>query len=448
MATTISDTTPNSKQLTRQVGLVSATATVVGQVIAVGIFLTPAGMAKSLGSPFWLLVVWVVMGLMALCGAFCYGALGARWPEAGGGYIYLRETYGPGVAFVYGWKCFLVMDPGITAALAVGLAGYVGFVFSLSAIGGKLVAIGAIGLLALVNIGGLRLGAGVMRWLTALKLGSLLIITLWAIVFRLGDLSNFTPFFSQRANSEPLIGALAGAMVGAFFAFGGWWDLSKLAGEVREPERTLKRAMSFGVIIVTLVYIVTSAVFFYLVPPERVTSGETFAAQAGAILFGQAGGKIFSSVVVIAVFGSLAGVLMVAPRVYYAMARDGVFFKSIAAVHPRFGTPARAILCQALLASLLVALGTFGEIVAYFIFVTVAFIALTVAAVFLNKQKAPEKFGVTGYPFTPIIFLVLVTLLLVLLLMDSPKQALLGTAVVLLGLPMYRLFFARRERKS
>ncbi|HYE72678.1 MAG TPA: amino acid permease [Blastocatellia bacterium] len=447
MAIATSNKTSDSAQLKRQVGLLSATATVVGQVIAVGIFLTPAGMAKSLGSPFWLLLVWVVMGVMALCGTFCYGALGARWPEAGGGYVYLRETYGPGVAFVYGWKCFLVMDPGITAALAVGLASYAGYIVRLSAIGEKLVAIGAIGLLALVNICGLRLGASLMRWLTALKLGSLLVITIWAIVFRLGDLSNFTPFFSQRANSEPLIGALAGAMVGAFFAFGGWWDLSKLAGEVREPEQNLKRAMSFGVVIVTLVYIITSAVFFYLVPPERVTSGETFAAQAGEILFGQAGAKIFSGIVVIAVFGSLAGLLMVAPRVYYAMARDGVFFKSIAAVHPRFETPARAIACQALLASLLAALGTFDEIVAYFIFVTVAFIALTVAAVFVRRQDAQAKFKVTGYPFTPIIFLALVGLLLALLLLNNPKQALLGTAVVLLGLPIYRLFFARQERR-
>lgn len=432
--------------LKRQLGLASATAMVVGEVIAVGIFLTPAGMAKSLGSPFWLLVVWLAMGAMALCGALCYGALGARWPEAGGGYVYLREAYGPGVAFVYGWKCFLVMDPGITAALAVGLASYVEYLMSLSQVGTKLVGIGAIAALALVNIRGVRFGAGLMRLLTVLKLGALAVIVLWAVAFRLGDVANFTPFFAQRAGAEPLVSALAGGMVGAFFAFGGWWDLSKLAGEVRAPERTLPRAMALGVMVVTLVYVVTSAVFLYLVPPERVTSGETFAAQAGEILFGRAGAGIFAGVVVLAVFGSLAGVVMAAPRVYYAMGRDGVFFKAIAAVHPRYDTPARAIVCQSALASVLVALGSFDEIVAYFIFVTVAFIALTAAAVF-KLRRAADAPRVVGYPFAPFIFLTLVAVLLVLLAAHNPKQALLGAALVALGVPIYRLFFAGSERK-
>lgn len=415
----------------------------VGEVIAVGIFLTPAGMAKSLGSPFWLLVVWLVMGAMALCGALCYGELAARFPAAGGGYIYLREAYGRRVAFLYGWKCFLVMDPGITAALAIGLASYIGYLIPLSPLAGKAVAVGVIALLALINVCGLRLGAGLLRALTALKLGALALLVLWAIVFRPGALANFTPFVAQRPGSAPLIEALAGAMVAGFFSFGGWWDLSKLAGEVRAPERTVPRALALGVAVVTLVYILTSVVFIYLVPLERVTSSETFAAQAGAALFGAAGGRILSLIVIVSVFGSLAAVMMSAPRVYYAMARDGLFLQAAAALHPRFGTPARAIVLQATVAALLVALGTFEQIIAYFIFITVCFIALTVAAVFVLRRRATPNYRMPGYPVTPLIFLLLVAVLLVLLGGNSLRQALLGALIVALGVPAYQLLFRR-----
>jgi APA family basic amino acid/polyamine antiporter len=192
------------EKLKRQLGLRTATALVVGEVIAVGIFLTPAGMAKSLGSPMWLLLVWLLMGAMAVCGALCYAELAARYPEAGGGYVYLREAYGARVAFLYGWMSLLVMDPGITAALAVGMASYLGYVLHLSPVALKIIAIAAVLALAAINIMGVGLGAWLMRWLTVLKLGLLLLILLWGFGFQLGDWSNFIPFAAQRANSEPL----------------------------------------------------------------------------------------------------------------------------------------------------------------------------------------------------------------------------------------------------
>jgi len=433
-------------ELKRQIGLSTATALVVGEVIAVGIFLTPAGMAKSLGSPFWLLVVWLVMGAMAVCGALCYGELAARYPQAGGSYVYLREAYGRPVAFLYGWMALLVMDPGLTAALAVGLAGYAGYIFSLSPFGVKAVAIGAIVLLAAINIRGLNLGAWLMRWLTVLKLGLLLFILLWGFGFQLGNWSNFTPFVAQRTHSAPLLAALAGGMVAAFFSFGGWWDVTKLAGEVRDPARTLPRALLYGVVIVTLVYILTSAAFFYLIPLDSVTSGETFAAQAGEALFGRAGAQVFSVIVIVAVVGSLAALIMSAPRVYFAMSRDGLFVPAAASLHPQFGTPARAIALQALLASILVALGSFNQIISYFVFVVVLFIALTVASLFVLRRRELEKpdYQTPGYPFTPIVFLLLVATLLLLLGSNNPKQSFLGVGVVALGIPVYYFLFARK----
>lgn len=434
-------------ELKRQIGVRTATALVVGEVIAVGIFLTPAGMAKDLASPMWLLIVWLAMGAMALCGALCYGELAARYPEAGGGYVYLREAYGPAVAFMYGWMAFLVMDPGLTAALAVGLATYAGYVLKLSSLGIKLLAIATIIVVALINIRGVRLGAGFVRTLTFLKLGLLAFVFLWGVGFQLGDWSNFTPFVARRANSAPLIGALAGGLIGAFFSFAGWWDLGKLAGEVKNPGRTLPRALTYGVIVVTIVYILTSFAFVYLVPLAQVTSGETFAAQAGEVLFGRAGGLIFSLIVVVAVLGSLAAVVMSAPRVYFAMARDGVFLPSVATLHKRFETPARAIALQAVLASVLVVAGSFNEIVSYFVFVVVVFIALTVAALFKfrHDESSSIRYLTPGYPVTPAVFLVMIVLLLILLGSSNPTQAVLGVAVVALGLPVY-LFLFRNKR--
>ncbi|GAC1446694.1 MAG: amino acid permease [Pyrinomonadaceae bacterium] len=438
-------------ELKRQLGLGAASALVVGEVVGVGIFLTPAGMAKSLGSPLLLLVVWLLMGAMALCGALCYGELAARYPEAGGSYVYLREAYGRRIAFLYGWMVFLVLDPGLTAAFAVGLASYAGYIVPLSPVGQKLVGTAAILIIAAINMRGVQIGGRALQALTVLKIGLLLFIAVWGFGRGLGDWSHFTPFVAQRSGSDALGAALSSALVGAFFAFAGWWDASKLTGEVRDPARTLPRALTLGVLVVTIVYVLTSAVFIYLVPLARVTSGETFAAQAGEVLFGRIGGQTFAAMVVVSVSGSLLAFMMGAPRVYYAMARDGLFIKSIATLHPRFNTPARAIIWQAALASLLVAVGTFQEIVAYFFFMTILFIALTVAALLVLRRRikfehtnAPA-YTTVGYPLTPFCFLVPVILLLALLVMNNPKQSLLGALVTALGIPIYQMLFARKN---
>jgi len=429
--------------LRRRLGLASATAAVAGESIAVGIFLTPAGMAKSLGSPFWLLLVWVVVGTLAVCGALCYGELAARFPRDGGIYVYLLETCGRRIAFLYGWMCLLVLDPGLTAALAVGLASYAGYIFPSSPLVAKLVAVLAIWSLCLLNVLSIRIGAGVLRWTTWLKLGVLAAMVIWAFGFRLGSWSNFVPFVAQHPGSLPLGPALGAAMVGGFFSFGGWWDVSKIAGEVRDPGRTLPRAMLLGVLVVTVVYILVSAAFLYLLPLSQVTSDETFVAQAGAVLFGRAGGMVFAAIVVICVLSSLAAFIMSAPRVYYAMAKDGLFVRAIARTHPRFGTPANAILLQGFIATILVVIGTFQQIIAYFIFVAVVFLTLAGVGLFRARgrsQGIEPVFLTPAYPVPAVVFLVLMSALLVLLALHSPREALLGTAVVAAGLPVYSVF--------
>ena len=432
--------------LRRELGLGSAAAAVAGEAIAVGIFLTPAGMAKSLGSPFWLLAVWLFMGAITVSGALCFGELATRYPEAGGLYVYLREAFGERIGFLYGWMSLLVMDPGVTAAGAVGMATYASYIFGWSPLVAKLVAIAYVALICVLNMLNTRVAAGLLRYVTWLKLAILALIVVWALVLRLGSWSHFAPFVAQRPGSLALLPALGGALVAAFYSFGGWWDVSKIAGEIKDPARTLPRALVLGVLGVVAAYVLVSGVFLYLVPVESVTSDQTFVAQAGAILFGKTGADLLAGAVVICVGGSVAVLIMVCPRVYYAMARDGVFLPSVAQLHPVFGTPVRAIGIQGVMTALLVALGAFDQIISYFICVAVFFIGLTVATLFVFRRRergAVVKLATPGYPLTPIAFLAMEVVLLALTMMGAPRQSLLGCAVVLLGVPVYALLQRR-----
>ena len=432
-------------QLKRQFGIWTATALIVGQVIAVGIFLTPAGMAKSVGSSFWLLIIWILMGAMTLSGALCYGELAARFPQEGGSYAFLREIYGRVAAFLYGWMVLLVLDPGLTAIFGVGLAGYAGYLFELSPVGKQILAIAVIFLTGLINILGAKIGANFLKVLTVLKIGTLLFIILYGFLGGFGNWKNFQPFFAVPQDS---FGALAGGIVGAFFAFAGWWEVTRVAGEIENPQKNLPKALAIGVIVITLIYILTSAVFIYLVPISSVTNDETFAAQAGEALFGRVGGIVFASIVIVSVLGTLVAYLMVSPRVYYAMAQDRLFFKSIGEPHPRLNTPHRATLVQIVLASILILLGNFEQILSYFFFIVVLFIAFVVAGIFKIHRKEFDGYKTILYPFTPLFFLGITALVLLMIVMKNPLESLLGAVVVLLGVPVYYLFFKTNPKSE
>ena len=380
---------------------------------------------------------------MAISGALCYGALGARYPRAGGGYVYLREAYGPRVAFLYGWKCLLIMDPGITAALATGFAAYAAYFVTVSQTGTRLMAIGAIAMFALVHIAGVKFGMRLITAVTVLKIALVLTLTLAALATSAGSWSHFDPFIERRAGAPPLLGAVAGAFVSAFFSFGGWWEVTKMAGEVRDPARTLPRALTLGLTAVMLLYMAATLSFIYVIPISLVAEGQGFVAQVGEAIVGRGGGSAVAIIVIVCVLGSLGAMQMLAPRLYFAMAQDGLFPAAAAAVHPRFGTPARAIATQAVLASVLVWLGTFDTIVAYFVFITVVFIAATVGSVFVLRRRDPA-FHVPGYPWTPVGFLLMVAVLLTLLALNSPLQAVLGLGLVAAALPVYQMIWRSR----
>ena len=336
----------------------SATGLVVGHTIAVGIFLTPAEMIGALAAPALTLGLWIVCGALVLAGALTFGELGARYPRAGGLYVYLREAWGERVAFLYGWQSLLVMDPGITAALATGIAQYLVVLWPNAAGFQKLVAIAAIWLLAGLNMAGFTLSTRVLGLLTALKLAALAGIVVVAFTIGDGSWSNMAPFAERRPGAPPLAEALALGLVGVFFSFGGFWEASRVAGEVRDPERTLPLALVLGVACVTLVYVLTSLAFMYLVPIEGATSAVEFARRAGESMLGLAGPPVLSAIVLLSVAPSAMALLMMAPRLYTAMSRDGLFPEVLAALGPDGRTPLRATALLAFLASAFVLAGT------------------------------------------------------------------------------------------
>ncbi|HXH25190.1 MAG TPA: amino acid permease, partial [Vicinamibacterales bacterium] len=271
------------------IGLWPASALVIGHTIAIGIFLTPAEVIGALASPGLTLALWIACGAAVLAGALAFGELAARYPEAGGPYIYLREAWGERAASLYGWQSLLVMDPGVTAALATGLSQYLVIVWPAAAGGERWVAVAAIWTLSAVAAAGLTLSARVLLAITVLKLLACGGVVAAAFAAAGGSLEHFQPFFARRLGAPPLGDALAAGLVSVFFAFGGFWEANRVAGEVDDARRTLPAALSIGVVVVTAVYLATTAAFIYLVPVGEVTSAAAFGRRAGQAMLGPAG---------------------------------------------------------------------------------------------------------------------------------------------------------------
>jgi basic amino acid/polyamine antiporter, APA family len=428
------------KRERRQLGLPAATAVVTGEAIALGIFLTPAAMAKSLGSPLLLGLVWLGVAFMAMCGALSYSELAIRFPESGGEYVYLRAGYGEQVAFLYGWTSSLVMYPGVAAALAVGAAPYVAQLLPtgtpwLTAVPALLLCI-----FGAINLVGTRFSAAVMSFVNGFKLLILFSLIFWAVVSGHAHTANLVPLTVRRTGSDPLFPAIAGGVMSAFFSFGGWWEASKIAGEIRNPTRTLPLAFLGGVTLVTVIYLLISAAFLAVVPLDQVTSNTAFVAQFGGVLFGASGARVLSACVLVCVCGGIAAITMAAPRVCYAMAQTSAFFAGFGKLHPRFGTPANAVLLQTVLALAVLFLGAFDRVLSYIIFPVVLFLALAASTLF--RLKTPVRGW--WFPLAHITFIVLSLILAFLILMHNPLPALIGVVIVLCGLPLRNFFLANR----
>jgi APA family basic amino acid/polyamine antiporter len=425
-------------QTTRQMGVWAATAVVTGEAISLGIFLTPAGMARSLGSPALLAAVWCGMAVLTLAGALSFAELAVRDPHDGGEYLYLRRGFGRSVAFLYGWMAAVVMYPGVAAALSVGTVPYVQALVPLPArVAAALPALILL-MLGILNYYGTKLSNQVMTALNWLKVPVLVGLAGWALVSGHASLGNLTPLTMRRPGSDPLVGAIAGGAISAFFCFGGWWEAGKIAGQVRNPARILPIAFSGGVLVVTALYLLVSLAFVAVVPLEQIQSNTAFVAQFGQSLFGSLGGRVLSACVVLCVLGGLMVLSMAVPRVTYALAlgeSDGRTQGPLAAfarLHPRFGTPANGVLLQTGMALVVLTLGAFDRILAFIIFSAVVFLALTAGSLF--RVITPVRRW--WFPLAPLVFLVGCTLLALMLLLHSLVPSLLGAVVVLLGLPV------------
>ena len=424
----------------RQLGLAAAIAVVTGESIALGIFLTPAAMAKSLGSPLLLALVWLGIALMAMCGALCYSELAIRFPESGGEYVYLRAGYGEQTAFLYGWMSSIVMYPGVAAALTVGAVPYLAQVLPIRVSWLSVVPALLLCIFGGINLLGTRLSGAIMSFVNILKLVILFALVGWAAVSGHAHLSNLMPIAVRRPGSDAIFPAIVGGVVSAFFSFGGWWEASKIAGEVRNPRRTLPLAFIGGVTVVTAVYLLISAAFLSVLPIERMTSNTAFVAQFGEVLFGVAGARILSICVLICVCGGIAALTMASPRVCYAMAKSGAFFSAFGKLNPRWGTPANAILLQTALSLAVLLLGAFDRMLSYIIFSAVLFLALAASTLFRVQQPVRAWW----FPVAPIVFIAISILIAILILMHDPWPALAGVGIVLCGIPLRKLFIPRQ----
>ena len=417
---------------------------VVSEVVGVGIFLAPATMMRTLGSLRASLAVWAIMGVLTAAGALCYAELATRFPKAGGGYVFLREAFGPRSAFVYGWMALLVMDPGLTAALGIALAKYVLVTVSGPTSLVTPVALAAVFGFGLLTLLGIKTSARLMEWTVAAKLAIVAVLVLVGALHASNTSGAAFAWSGSRALGPE---ALAPSIIAAFFAFGGWWEVGRMSEEVESPRRTMPRALLGGVALVTGMYALVTIAFVLAKPALVAGTDEAVVALIGAAFFGDAAGRLLAAMVVVAVGGSLAAVLLGAPRVYVAMARDGLFPRRFAQFDDRRGTTRGGTLIQVILACVLIMLGTFDQILGYFVPAAIFFLGLSAAAILVLPRPPADNavFRAPLHPLPIIVFLLAIVAMLVLFVVGQMKQTLLGAAVVALGVPVSYLVLPRRQ---
>ncbi len=418
---------------------------VVGGIVGGGIFRTPAAVAERVGSTRLILAVWLAGGAVALAGALCFGELGQRRPRAGGGYVYLREAWGPLPAFLYGWALLLVIASGAIAAIAVTFADYTLALTGLSRRLALPIAIAAIVLVSGVNYLGVRPGATLQNVFTVLKLLAL------AVLVGTGLLAGLPPSAPPPAAAP---GAFGAALVPVLFTYGGWQQTNFIAEEMVNPERDLPRALLLGVGIVVTTYLLANLAYLQVLGPAGLAASTAPAADAMRQVLGPAGGTLISAGIAISTFGFLNLVVLVTPRVFQAMAADGVFFPRLARLHPVHRTPSAAIVLQAAWASALALSGSFSQLVDYVAFADWVFFGLTVAALFVYRARdraagrtaPPGAFRVPGYPWTPAAFVAAAMLVVVSSVLATPRNALVGSGLLVLGVPVF-WYWSRAGRR-
>ena len=434
-----------SGELHRTLRLPHTTALVVGTIIGSAVFVQASEVTHHVPNIVGVLLVWIVSGILTLFGALACAELATAFPRTGGVYVFLREIYTPLVGFLWGWAMFWVMHSGIIAAMSMVFARYAGVFVPLDDRGMRAVAVTAILVNSAINYAGVKRSSTVQTSITATKVLAVALIVV--VGFVLGSqLPSHYQYSDSGAASFGLtdvpISEFLLAVVAGLFAFGGWHVVTYTAEETVTPERTIPRALGIGIAIVTAAYVALNAVYFYILPVDRVLASTRVAADAAAVVLGNSGAAAISALVMFSVFGAMMGSILAAPRVYFAMARDGLLFRWVNHLHPRFGTPHRAIALQAVWASVLVLTGTYRQLFSRVIFTEWIFFALMAGGIFLLRQRPGYKpaYRVWGYPWAPIVFVLASTAIVINRLVAFPLDSGLGLALVIAGIPVYYLW--------
>lgn len=424
-----------ARELPRKLGLLDSLAIVVGNVIGSAIFLVPSSIAQTLPATSWIMAVWIFAGVISLFGALAFAELGAMIPATGGQYVFLREAYGPFWAFLFGWALFLVIRSGGTATLAVGFAIYVSYFVPLTYFGSKLTVITVIAILTFVNYRGVEAGAAVQKVFTLLKIAGLSIVIAGAFASRQAPGINWSAAPAGFSMSQFGI-----AMIACLWAYQGWFAISWVAGEVKRPERNLPLSLGFGVAIVIVTYLLANLAYLNVLSIPEIASTERVAATAAERSIGRAGATLVSATILVSIFGALNAGILSAPRVYFAQARDGLFFKKFGEVHPRFQTPSFSILMQGIWASILAVSGTYEKLFSYVIFTSWLFYGLTVAGVLVLRRKRPDlprPYKMWGYPVAPLVFVLVAFGFVLNTIVTKPWPSIVGLLLIATGIPAY-----------
>ncbi|GAB4327936.1 MAG: amino acid permease [Candidatus Zixiibacteriota bacterium] len=432
-------TTTDPNRLRRVLTHWDATALIVGIMIGSGIFATPPEVAASLDSFGAMLSVWVLGGVLALCGALAYAEMATIFPYTGGVYIFIRHTYGPLPAFIYGWSALLITYPASIAAIAVVFAAYSARLVPALEPGRPLVAAGLILFAAGINILGVKLGTGVQRLFTATKVAALLTLVLFAVFSAAGRFEHFAPFVATPANGWSAT-AWAFALAAVMWTYEGWSEAPTLSGEVRDPGRDMPRALIGGTLLVMTVYILMNASYVYVLGIPVIAASESVASEMALSTFGAFGSLFVTLLVMVSTAGSVNGAVISGSRVFFAMARDGLFFDRVGRVQPRFKTPANSLTVLAIVSATYCLLGTFQQIIRYFVFHAMIWFMLVTISVIVLRIRMPDvarPFKVPWYPLPPILFLLVAGGLAYQLLVDNTRDTLIGVGIIVLSVPVY-----------
>jgi len=431
--------------LRREIRLPHAVAMVVGIIIGASIFVQPSEITARVPSVTGVFLAWLISGVLTLFGALACAELASMFTGSGGVYVYLKEAFGPAAGFLWGWAMLWSMHSGIIAALAMIVARYLTYLVPLSDWEVRAVAISTILLLSTVNYFGVRHGSRLQAAFTWGKLAAIVLLVVLGLALGSSLPGHFVAGEAVR-NPVPLRDFCL-ALVAGLFAFGGWHMVTYSAEESLDPGRNIPKALVIGTLLVTACYMALNAVYMYILPLSAVASSTRVAADAANALLGFGGGAIMAILVIFSTFGSLSGIILAGPRVYYAMARDGLLFRWAGKVHPRFRTPHNAILMQAGWASALVCTGTYRALFTRVVYTEWIFFAMMTAGLFiLRRRGVPRSYRMWGYPFTPIVFILSSCMIVINQVVSDPVESATGLALVFAGLPVYYLWALKSRR--